>query len=196
MNKKLMATAIAASTLGGAAAGAALLAPGQAGAQDDGEPPAGVEHVRPEFGTHIRTALQGLVDDGTLTDAQVDAVVEALHEARPDDGPRFRHRGFRGHRPGKVFGHLAGGEVAEILGLEPEELRDALRDGRTVEELAAEQGIDIEDVVDAIVDAAEARLDQAVENGRIDAERADEMLEKLEERIEAHLSGGTDGTDD
>lgn len=193
MNKKLMTTAIAASTLGGAAAGAALLAPGQAGAQDDTEPSIGApapEAGRPAFGARIADALEGLVDDGTLTEAQVDAVIDALADARPEgrEGFRHRHHGPHGHR----FGRFAGPEIAEILGLEPAELRDALRDGQTVAELAAEQGVDIQTVIDGLVDAAEQRLDEAVENGRLEADRADEMLDEIEERIESHFEDGTD----
>lgn len=195
MNKKLMATAIAASTLGGAAAGAALLAPGQAGARHDSGP--AVESsttdpaARPEFGTRIAAALQGLVDDGTLTEDQVDAVIDALADARPDTRDGVRHRRHHGPR-GHFFARVAGPEIAELLDMEPEELRDELRNGRTVADLAEARGVDIDTVIDALVDAAEERLGRAVDNGRLDAERADQMLDELEERLESRLAGGAD----
>ena len=59
ISKGVAATAIAASTLGGVAAGAALFTPAIAGAQDTAEE--AVETSR------LADALQPLVDDGTIT---------------------------------------------------------------------------------------------------------------------------------
>ena len=85
--------AIADSSLGGVAAGAAFFTPVIAGAQDDAVE---AEQAAPERGERISEALQVLVDDGTLTEAQRDAVVETLQNARPDRG-EFRERlGQRG----------------------------------------------------------------------------------------------------
>jgi hypothetical protein len=44
---------------------------------------------RPDPGTHLREALQPLVDDGTIEAGQADAVAEFLAQNRPErDGPR------------------------------------------------------------------------------------------------------------
>ena len=178
INRSVAITAIAASTLGGVAAGAAFFTPVIAGAQDDAVE---AEQAAPEHGTRISEALQVLVDDGTLTEAQRDAVVETLQNARPDRG-EFRERlGQRGPR--------GAGEIAEILGLEGSEMREALRNGSSIAELAEAQGIDSADVVDAIVARAEERLDTAVENGRIDDTQAAEMLTQAAERAEDLVNG-------
>ena len=104
IKRSVAITAIAASTLGGVAAGAAFFTPAIAGAQDD---VVEAEQAAPERGERISEALQVLVDDGTLTEAQRDAVVETLQNARPDRG-EFRERlGQRGPR--------GAGEIAEIL---------------------------------------------------------------------------------
>jgi hypothetical protein len=166
-------TAIAASTLGGVAAGAAFFTPVIAGAQDDAVE---AEQAAPEHGTRISEALQVLVDDGTLTEAQRDAVVETLQNARPDRGEFHDHHGPRGPH--------GAGEIAEILGLEGSEMREALRNGSSIAELAEAQGVDTADIVDAIVARAEERLDAAVENGRIDDAQAAEMLTQAAERAE------------
>ncbi len=177
IKRSVAITAIAASTLGGVAAGAAFFTPMIAGAQDDVE----AEQAAPERGERISEALQVLVDDGTLTEAQRDAVVETLQNARPDRG-EFRERlGQRGPR--------GAGEIAEILGLEGSEMREALRNGSSIAELAEAQGIDSADVVDAIVARAEERLDTAVENGRIDDTQAAEMLTQAAERAEDLVNG-------
>ena len=74
-------------------------------------------------------------------------VVETLQNARPDRG-EFRERlSQRGPR--------VAGEIAEILGLEGKEIREALRNGSSIAELAEAQGIDSADLVDAIVARAE-----------------------------------------
>jgi len=178
IKRSVAITAIAASTLGGVAAGAAFFTPVIAGAQDDAVE---AEHAAPERGERISEALQVLVDDGTLTEAQRDAVVETLKNARPDRGEFREPLGQRGPR--------VAGEIAEILGLEGNEIREALRNGSSIAELAEAQGIESADVVDAIVARAEERLDTAVENGRIDDTQAAEMLTRAAERAEDLVNG-------
>lgn len=178
IKRSVAITAIAASTFGGVAAGAAFFTPVIAGAQDDAVE---AEQAAPERGERISEALQVLVDDGTLTDAQRDAVVETLKNARPDRGEFREPLGQRGPR--------VAGEIAEILGLEGNEIREALRNGSSIAELAEAQGIESADVVDAIVARAEERLDTAVENGRIDDTQAAEMLTRTAERAEDLVNG-------
>jgi hypothetical protein len=180
IKRSVTITAIAASMLGGVGAGAAFFTPVIAGAQDDA-----VEtgQAAPEPGPRISGALQVLVDDGTLTEAQRNAVVETLQNARPDRG-EFRERlGQRGPRGDA-------GEIADILGLEGSEIREALRNGSSIAELAEAQGIDSGHIVDVIVARAEARLDAAVENGHIDDAQAAEMLTQAAERAEDLVGGG------
>ena len=178
IKRSVAITAIAASTFGGVAAGAAFFTPVIAGAQDDAVE---AEQAAPERGERISEALQVLVDDGTLTEAQRDAVVETLKNARPDRGEFREPLGQRGPR--------VAGEIAEILGLEGNEIREALRNGSSIAELAEAQGIESADVVDAIVARAEERLDTAVENGRIDDTQAAEMLTRTAERAEDLVNG-------
>ncbi len=178
IKRSVAITAIAASTFGGVAAGAAFFTPVIAGAQDDAVE---AEQAAPERGERISEALQVLVDDGTLTEAQRDAVVETLKNARSDRGEFREPLGQRGPR--------VAGEIAEILGLEGNEIREALRNGSSIAELAEAQGIESADVVDAIVARAEERLDTAVENGRIDDTQAAEMLTRTAERAEDLVNG-------
>jgi len=60
----------------------------------------------------------------------------------------------RPHRHG--FGGLRG--FAEELGLEPAELAEELAAGRTIAEIAEEQGVDIDAVIQAMLDETEERL--------------------------------------
>ena len=174
VKKSVVATAIVASTLGGVAAGAAFFTPAIAGAQDDTTE----EATAPN---RLEEALQPLVDDGTLDEAQRDAVVATLEEAR---GEGF---GPRGHRGGPGRGGL--GTVAETLGLEGSEIREALQNGESIADLAEAQGVDLDSIVDALITQAEERLDAAVEAGRIDEAQAAEMLEAAEEKANDIVNG-------
>ena len=81
--------------------------------------------------------------------------------------------------------HCCGGARAY-----PEELHEQLRGGATLAEIAEEQGVDIDDLVTALVAAAEEDLAAAVEAGRLDQERADEIAGDLEDRIRTFVEEG------
>ena len=74
--------------------------------------------------------------------------------------------------------------AAEALNMTTDELITALRSGKTLEELATEAGVDIQEVQDAIQAAHEeelrARIEQAVADGTMTQEKADWLLEGLE----------------
>ena len=144
----------------------------------------------------LKDALQGLVDDGTLDEEQRDAVASRLAEQLPPRGHGHGHghgHGLghghgdgHGHGHGKVHGNGLGGgpaldAAAGVLGLSAEELRAELRGGRSLADVAAERGVDVDDVEQAIVDAAEQRLDEAVADGRLTQEQADERRARLPE---------------
>jgi hypothetical protein len=130
-----------------------------------------------ERGEHLAEALAPLVEDGTLTQAQADAVADRLHEAWAD-------------RPGRGVGPGPGGEaVAEILGMTTDELREALQAGTTLAELAEQQGVAIDALVDAMLAGMEERLAERVADGTITQEQADERLAEATERVTAHVNG-------
>ncbi len=134
------------------------------------------------------SALDGLVDDGTITQAQADAVAEALQEARPEH-PDFGPRG-----PGGWFavGVAVLDEAADAIGIEEDELLAALRDGQTMAEVAESNGVDPQTVIDALVTATQERLDDAVADGHIEQEDADERLADASERITEFVNEGAD----
>ena len=75
--------------------------------------------------------------------------------------------------------------AAEALGLTPEEFFAGLHDGKTLDEIAEEQGVEVEAVHDAMnairVEAMREAIEQAVEDGRLTQEQADWLLEGLEQ---------------
>jgi polyhydroxyalkanoate synthesis regulator phasin len=174
MRKTLAAAATALLLVAGFAAGAALGSPGVAAA-DTADDVATEAQVGP-----IEDVLAGLVTGGVITQDQAQAVADALHA-------RF------GAQPG-WHGHRAGGNIqvaADTIGIDAADLLTALRDGQTVAEVAADHGVAVADVVDAIVADANDHIDQAVENGRITSDRADELKTELATRVEAFVNGDT-----
>lgn len=75
--------------------------------------------------------------------------------------------------------------AAEALGLTPEEFFAELHAGRTLEEIAVQQEVEIEAVQDALkaarVEAMQEAIEQAMKDGRITQDQADWLLEGLEQ---------------
>lgn len=191
IKKKAVAAAMTAGLLGGGAAGAILTSTGVSGAQETttaveqqaGDSTDGTR--RPDPSERLGSIIGPLVEDGTITQAQADAVIATLVEA----GPRDRGRG--GHGPG---GAGAGGEsgrrggpyldrAATALGVTAEELRTALRDGQTIAQVAETQGVEVQAVIDAMVAGVKEHLDEKVASGDRTQVEADDRLAEASERI-------------
>ncbi len=95
------------------------------------------------------------------------------------DGERDGRRGRGCHRGSEA--------VAEILGMEVDELRAALADGQSLSDIAEANGIDPQEVVDALVADATERLDDKVAEGDLTADEAAEKLADATERIEERI---------
>lgn len=131
----------------------------------------------------IKDALAGLVGDGTLTQDQADTVADTLGSSDA--------LGPGGHGgPGGPGGHdglgrgVALDTAATALGLTTDELRTELQaDGATLASVAADQGVDRQALVDALVAAATDRLQQGVTDGRLTQDEADQRIAELPDRI-------------
>lgn len=189
-SKKAVATGLTAGLLGGAAAGLIFGVPGLTSAAS---PSAVVQQAdetdddAPAEGERMRELLEELVVAGTIDAGQADAVTEHLMENRPDHGGRHGE-GRRG--PGR----LAMSEtVSELLGLDNGEIRDQLRDGASLADIATANDIDPQALVDALVAEAQVRVDEAVANGRVDEADVAEKTADLEERISDFVNGERPG---
>jgi hypothetical protein len=176
--RRRLATAAAGAGVGiVAVVGLAVGASGLAGAADDTPPAAdAAEEATPARGERLAEALAPLVEDGTLTQEQADAVVARLGEAWAE----------RPHRGGPGPGMEA---TAEVLGMTTDEVRAALASGSTLAELAEERGVATEDLVDAMLAGMEERLAERVADGTITQEQADERLAEAAEHATAHVNG-------
>lgn len=214
MNKKMLSTGLGLGLLAGAGAGMAWQVAGSAGAS---APAAAVATTDPAVdsttdstadtaataadhqpGDRARTALQPLVTDGTLTQAQLDKVIETLVASRPaddGDGPRG-HGGGRGHDGGR-HGIAT---VATTLGVDEQVVIDGLQSGQTIAEVAAANGSSAQKVIDALVAEMTSRLDAKVTSGEITQAEADTKLADGKTRITEFVNNtpapGRHGADD
>jgi len=117
------------------------------------------------------------------TPAAVEQVDPLLQEVPQDEESENegRRNGRRGHRGDR------GAALAELLGLETDELRDAFQAGSTLAEVAEANGVDREALVDAIVTAKTEKINEKVASGDLDAADAQERLDGLEERVNERI---------
>ena len=162
--RKHVVTGLVVAALG---VGGLALAPGAAIGEEAGGRPA-----------DLRQALAGLVADGTLDQAQADEVAEAVQAVRPERlPPSERPHGGR-------FDRTA---LAEAVGTSVPELREGLRSGRTLAQLAQERGLARDGLVDRMVAAGGAQLAEDVAGGALTQAQADTRRAQLQSRVEARV---------
>jgi len=189
MKKRFAAAGLAAGLTGGAIAGIALTHPSISGAQTDTTTPSTApssngDQPAPERGAWIDEALAPLVANGTINQAQADAVKSALEAAKPPMG--HGGPGFGG--PG--FGRGADLDAAATaIGISEDDLRTALQSGQSLAAIAQAHGKTAQDVIDALVADAKTHIDERVASGDITQAEADQKLADLTDRITAMVNG-------
>jgi hypothetical protein len=174
-NPRIIASGVAAAVLGSGVTAVLLLAPTPSSAatptstevidSGDDSTTATEPEVTDARGNALRELLQPLVDAGTLTAEEADAIVAQLLEAveRPigpgiialPGGPGFPgDHGFPGEHDGPLRGRFRIVEaevIAEAIGIDVAELSDELRSGSTIADIAEAHGVDPQAVIDALV---------------------------------------------
>ena len=142
--------------------------------------------------------LDQAVADGRIDQAQADeALANAteraetfINEGPQGDGPRDGERRHRRQHDGprRIIGTVAG-----ILGVEPQDVVEALRGGTSIADYAESLGVGEQELTDSIVAEASARLAEAVANGRITQDEADTKLAEMAERLSEALNKVPEG---
>jgi transcription initiation factor TFIID subunit TAF12 len=73
--------------------------------------------------------------------------------------------------------------AAQYLGVDANQLRDDLRSGQSLAQVAQARGKSVQGLEQALLDAAKARLDQQVKDGQITQDEAQQRLQSLQQRI-------------
>ena len=129
---------------------------------------------------HIDQAVQ----DGRLTADQAnerkanlqERITKLVNEGKPKGEGR-------GHGP-KLDA------AAKALGVGTDELRAQLRDGKTIAQVADDRNVDKQKVIDAMVADATEHIDQAVKDGKLTADQANERKSGLKDRITTLVNDG------
>ncbi len=177
----------------------------QTGAQElEATPPAGRSERKTAFLERV-AALLG-VDlarlQEAIRDARLELIDEALANGRINEAQavKARERANNGEGFGRLKERRAGHErraniragiietAARAIGISADELKESLKAGNSIADEAAEHGVPLDDVRASILDAAKTKLDAAVANDRIDQDRADATLAKLESRLDDLLN--------
>ena len=150
----------------------------------------------------IREVLSGMVDEaarnGRLSSEQAAALRQRIAQGQyrlvppmgvPGHGWGGKHRPggpfLREGQPARLGGLLQA--LSDTLDLTPGQILDRLWQGKTLAQIAEEQGVSRQQVTDAIIGPAKRRLDAAVAAGRLTPQQASQRLERLKERGNALL---------
>jgi hypothetical protein len=138
--------------------------------------PAAIAQVG-EPGERAEAHIEAKVGDGTITEARADEIRARLAERMAAHQAKAEALGEQRQA------------LADRLGLTVDEMRAALRGGASVADLADEAGVDVDVLIDELVDAATARIEEAVSADRLDADQAAERLDGLRDRVAARVNG-------
>jgi hypothetical protein len=138
----------------------------------------------------VETALA----NGRITQAQADTmianieerVVSAINGEVPGFGGGLRERFLMGLRPDRMA--LIDAAI-DATGLTRGQILGQLIDGAALGSIITENGGDVDAVIASAVASATERLDQAVTNGRITQEQADQLLLRLTEMLQNAMNG-------
>ncbi|MBC8448787.1 MAG: hypothetical protein H8D78_13650 [Chloroflexi bacterium] len=148
-----------------------------------------------EHGAVMDTARQQVIEqavsEGVLTQEQADQILERTESGFGFMGMPFAPGGQMG---GRMSGRIGGPEnspisvAADQLGLTVDELLAELEDGRSIADVAEQEGVNAQTIADAFIAVRTERLDEVVAEGRITQEQADEMLAHMTEEVAEHLN--------
>ncbi len=144
-----------------------------------------------------KTTIAGIakeknIDINTVIDAIAAADRQRIEDFVNNPLPQGGHGpgpGFR-HGPGKAFGADEKLDAAaKALGVTTDDLRSALRDGKSIADVAKDKNVDVNKVIDSMVATAQARIDKAKTDGKITQAQADRLTAELKDRITKLVNG-------
>ncbi|SMB96144.1 hypothetical protein SAMN00808754_1409 [Thermanaeromonas toyohensis ToBE] len=118
------------------------------------------------------------VKQGIIPQDRASKLKEAIESGKlPPFGCMVGRGGFG---PGKGAGPLHD-ELASVLGMTAEELHNAIRSGKTLEEIAASKGFTLDQVKEQLIAKVKAVLDEKVAQGQLTGDQAQQILFRLQQ---------------
>ena len=200
--KSLTAGLLAASLTGGAVTGALLFTPSLSGAQEEAASDSGevtrahhpgrgdvaLDVVAQTIGIDEESLRAALGDGQTIAQVAeangvaVQTVIDALVAEATERITELVNTPLPGPRDGRPF-RVGLDVAADTIGITVEQLREALHDGQTLAEVAEANGVSRQALIDALVAAANAAIDEKVAAGALTAEEGEARKAEAAERI-------------
>lgn len=144
------------------------------------------DQLRTAFKDALGARIDAAVQAGRLTPEQAAKLKARIASAKGlglgvRKGFARHHKAFLRHVRARTHGL---GAAAKYLDLTRSELRSELRGGKSLAEIATAHGKRADGLIDAMLARAKARLDKAVDKGRLTQERADAILARLTDAVE------------
>jgi uncharacterized protein YidB (DUF937 family) len=133
----------------------------------------------------IQSSQKALVDkalaDGKITQSQADDL-----KARIDAGEKVNFRFALGADHPGIRGAINNivDEAAKVLGIDSSEVKDGLKAGTSLQDIASAHGMSADAFKTALLAQAKTDLDAKVASGDITQARADEMYQKFSDNID------------
>jgi polyhydroxyalkanoate synthesis regulator phasin len=120
-----------------------------------------------------------------IDEARTETIDEKVAEGllTEEQAQRLKERVAGGGRLHRAGGHILDA-AADVLGMEKNDLVAELREGNSLADVAAAQGIGVDGFKAQLVAEVQADIDAKVADGTITQEQADRLSEGLEERID------------
>jgi uncharacterized protein YidB (DUF937 family) len=132
---------------------------------------------------HITEHLAQQVENGRITQAQMDTLLAEAEEFLPDAMNQPLQDLVNPVRVQERLENSLIGVVAEAIGVEPADLLRDMLNPPSLAEVAEEHGLDPETLISTAETRITEAINQAVENGLMSQERADQLLSGLHDRL-------------
>jgi hypothetical protein len=127
---------------------------------------------------------------GRITKDQADAIKAAINAGRLPLGVGLAPGlGFRPHGDLRFVGGGSLQAAATYLGLTEAQLRTQLMSGKSLADVAKAQGKSVDGLEQAMLAPIEAKLDQAVKDGKLTSAQRDEAMTKIKASIDDLVNG-------
>lgn len=138
--------------------------------------------------------------DDSSTDSNTDSQSAKTPDFADMAAKMLESKGFgmgHGHGHGGMMGGgmMGGGmfgnsqELATLLGLTADELKSAIKEGSSLADIAEEQNVDVDDVIDLLVSSMTKKLDAQLEEGKLTDEQYEARKTELENRVTKMVNG-------
>jgi polyhydroxyalkanoate synthesis regulator phasin len=147
-----------------------------------------IDNLKAAFRDAAKAVVAQRVKENKLTQTQADQLNQRIDKLPLKGMPLPISPRRQGPTPQQKIAAAASklmlDTAANTLGLSPRDLQGELRDGLTLAEIAQQKGIDPNKLKTAMLTATNARIDEAVKNGKLAQDKANELKAKLAEKLD------------